>query len=456
MTDAGRAPSSGSSSDGARVLDAAGEQPSPESVALQHAAAPPASSGAQDDTSALAPRATGGLPNAAASAAASPPVGNAPSAGGSQPRGDTPTAGDPRQAGAAQTPLDAPRSDVPRSDVPRSEGSAPPASTSSAGGSSAASGAPVAAGGEVSQANANAPAATQTHTSSQAEGAPQTPPGTSSAKAIQSAANAAARTPQRPGTTHTSKIATAPRDPAQAARMGAADQYSTLDGTATTLPGGLSAGAHDKLWVPEAATGTGTAGSLTGTPASAAATTSAAASASVVADAQDVAADLGTLDLGAGLQQAIETLHGTIELAARQGLAQARLALHPQALGAVRIHLTQTAQGLLARVSAETPAAAQALAAGHAELRQSLSALGIDLARLHVGHGEQLAAHSDGAPAGGSRQDARDHAGEARAAAGALDGIHRPNPSLPINSTHAEPAAGVPASPAHTLVDVLA
>jgi flagellar hook-length control protein FliK len=86
---------------------------------------------------------------------------------------------------------------------------------------------------------------------------------------------------------------------------------------------------------------------------------------------------------GVDLERAIEAVHATIELATRQGLAQARIALAPEELGEIRIHLTQSAQGLIARVTAESPAAAQALADGHAELRQSLSSLG--LSALHLG-----------------------------------------------------------------------
>lgn len=88
------------------------------------------------------------------------------------------------------------------------------------------------------------------------------------------------------------------------------------------------------------------------------------------------------LSYGVGLQQAIEAVHATIELATRQGLSQARIALAPEELGEIRIHLSQSAQGLIARVTADTPAAAQALAEGHAELRQSLHALG--LTALHM------------------------------------------------------------------------
>jgi flagellar hook-length control protein FliK len=97
----------------------------------------------------------------------------------------------------------------------------------------------------------------------------------------------------------------------------------------------------------------------------------------------------------------IETVNATVELAARNGLTQVRIALEPAELGEIRIHLTQTSSGLLARVTASTPAAAQALAAGHLELRQSLSDAGVSLARLHIGHGEQSAASGGEAPAGG-------------------------------------------------------
>ncbi len=106
------------------------------------------------------------------------------------------------------------------------------------------------------------------------------------------------------------------------------------------------------------------------------------------------------LDYGVGLQQAIETppRHDRARRppGARPGPHRAR---SPKELGEIRIHLTQTAQGLLARVTAESPAAAQALAAAHAELRQSLSSLGLNLARLDVGrHGHSAAQGGGAAP----------------------------------------------------------
>jgi flagellar hook-length control protein FliK len=93
-----------------------------------------------------------------------------------------------------------------------------------------------------------------------------------------------------------------------------------------------------------------------------------------------------------GMQDMINAIHATIEIAARQGATQARIQLQPQDLGQINIRLSQTSQGLLARVSAETPAAAQALADGRSELRQSLSSLGLPLLRLDISAYGQSAA----------------------------------------------------------------
>jgi flagellar hook-length control protein FliK len=84
------------------------------------------------------------------------------------------------------------------------------------------------------------------------------------------------------------------------------------------------------------------------------------------------------------MQEMIDSIRATIEIAARQGATQARIALQPEELGQISIHLSQTSEGLLARVSAETPAAAQALADGRSELRQSLGSLGLPLLRLDI------------------------------------------------------------------------
>jgi flagellar hook-length control protein FliK len=162
------------------------------------------------------------------------------------------------------------------------------------------------------------------------------------------------------------------------------------------------------------------------------------------------------LGYGVGLQQAIETVNASIELAARSGLAQARIALEPEELGEIRIHLTQTSSGLLARVTAETPAAAQALAAGHVELRESLSSAGLSLARLQIGHGEQMAASTGEGSAGG--RDGAWGAGTAQS-----QGRSQAQDSAPGAEEAARPLAAESEEPAQpgpntqgSLVDVLA
>jgi len=190
----------------------------------------------------------------------------------------------------------------------------------------------------------------------------------------------------------------------------------------------------------------------------AAGSSSAQASATAGADRSEIGQQGTLLDSGVGLQQAIETLHGTIQLAARQGLSQARIALEPEGLGEIRIHLTQTAQGLLARVSAETPVAAQALAAAHAELRQSLSSLGLQLARLDIGRHGHSTAQGGGTALGGGGRDGAAGSGEA-SSRGARSGRTAATaaPTGPAPAPEAdEDAQPAPAPARGTLVDVLA
>jgi flagellar hook-length control protein FliK len=134
------------------------------------------------------------------------------------------------------------------------------------------------------------------------------------------------------------------------------------------------------------------------------------------------------------MQDMIDSIRATIEIAARQGVTQARIALEPEDLGHISIRLSQTSDGLLARVSADTPAAVQALAEGRSELHQSLSSLGVSLLRLDIS--------SFGQPQAGSREDrsagnpdgtrtagpAQDSEAADDAATGALDGAGAPAP----------------------------
>ena len=84
------------------------------------------------------------------------------------------------------------------------------------------------------------------------------------------------------------------------------------------------------------------------------------------------------------LAQAAEAVQTTISLATRDGATQARIQLAPAALGGLQIHLQHTAAGVIARVIADHPEAAQALATHGEELRQSLSQSGTALLRLDI------------------------------------------------------------------------
>jgi flagellar hook-length control protein FliK len=99
---------------------------------------------------------------------------------------------------------------------------------------------------------------------------------------------------------------------------------------------------------------------------------------------------------GVPMQEVIDAIRATVALAARQGVAQARIELQPQELGQISIRLSQTSAGLSARVSADTAAGAQALTQGGSELRQSLSSLGVSLLRLDIGSSGQSDARGQG------------------------------------------------------------
>ncbi len=156
------------------------------------------------------------------------------------------------------------------------------------------------------------------------------------------------------------------------------------------------------------------------------------------------------LGYSVNLEQTIEAIHATIELASRQGLSQARIALHPAELGEISIHLSQSSQGLVARVTADTQAAAQALAEGHGELHQSLSSLGVAVLRLDIGSSAQ--GNAQGAP---SDQSANGHSAPAqssrRRAPGTedeLQAVEQASEQTPIEST--------PTLAGAALIDVLA
>ncbi|MGO9751577.1 MAG: flagellar hook-length control protein FliK [Solirubrobacteraceae bacterium] len=139
------------------------------------------------------------------------------------------------------------------------------------------------------------------------------------------------------------------------------------------------------------------------------------------------------------LQNAVDAVRATFTIAARQGQTQARILLSPPSLGAIRISLSQTSDGLVARVVADHPEALRLLAQNGGELRSSLQASGLQLLRLDISAGGQTGTQSNA-----SRQTAA----EAGAGAGSADEASDDNPA-PSGTASVSPSAG-------SLIDVMA
>jgi flagellar hook-length control protein FliK len=182
------------------------------------------------------------------------------------------------------------------------------------------------------------------------------------------------------------------------AGQGRATGFDVVTGGST--PSAAQAQPQSVLTAPvptSASSGQPTSVASVPTPA-ASAETSAQSAASIGAQAQTATPSAGAststapvplLASGVPMQEVIDSIHATVAMAARQGIAQARIELQPQELGQISIRLSQTSAGLSARVSADTPAGAQALTQGGSELRQSLSSLGVSLLRLDIGSSGQ-------------------------------------------------------------------
>jgi flagellar hook-length control protein FliK len=302
------------------------------------------------------------------------------------------------------------------------------------GGTQATAGETLAAGNSVSTPGATASTSGATAASPSAPAAQPTTPsrGSSSTRARD-----ASLTVSPPSSAAQIETSGAPATPASTAR--------------TDIHHG--AGEANRLRVPDAAgpiatsgpsAGGGSAGAGSSIPGFAEATPSGLASTTLAGAGQ-----APLVNYGVGLQQAIETAHAAIQFAAREGLSQARIALQPQELGEIRIYLSQNAAGLVARLTAQTPAAAQALAAGHAELRQSLNSIGISLAHLDIGHLDQSGAQGGAnhqRPGGQAPLDARP------TSAATVEG----HDDLDDGPTAEELAPRAPAPSGGALVDVLA
>ncbi|HEX3802925.1 MAG TPA: flagellar hook-length control protein FliK [Solirubrobacteraceae bacterium] len=85
------------------------------------------------------------------------------------------------------------------------------------------------------------------------------------------------------------------------------------------------------------------------------------------------------------LQDAVDAVRATFTAANQAGISSARISLSPASLGGIKISISQTPDGLVARVAADHPEAAQTLQQNAGDLRRSLEASGMSLLRLDIG-----------------------------------------------------------------------
>jgi flagellar hook-length control protein FliK len=128
---------------------------------------------------------------------------------------------------------------------------------------------------------------------------------------------------------------------------------------------------------------------------------------------------------------AAEQVRTLVELAQRNGIGHARMALRPAELGGVEIRLRTSSAGLVAHVRAETAATAQVLHDAASELRRTLEDRGVHVLRLDVEWSGDAAAQ---AGAHGSRQER--HAAADR---GSPTGAAGTGPGAAGNGEAAEP-----------------
>jgi len=115
------------------------------------------------------------------------------------------------------------------------------------------------------------------------------------------------------------------------------------------------------------------------------------------------------------LQDAVDAVKASFTAANQAGVSSARITLTPASLGGITISLSQTPDGLVARVTADHPEAAQTLAQSADELKRSLEQSGTPLLRLDIGSsgGQSLASFTNGGNGGqgmgGGQSSAQPH-----------------------------------------------
>jgi len=84
------------------------------------------------------------------------------------------------------------------------------------------------------------------------------------------------------------------------------------------------------------------------------------------------------------LQEAADTVRGTFTAMNQAGVSSARISLSPAELGGIKISLSQTPAGLVARVVADHPEATQTLQQAAGDLKRTLESSGLPLLRLDI------------------------------------------------------------------------
>lgn len=86
------------------------------------------------------------------------------------------------------------------------------------------------------------------------------------------------------------------------------------------------------------------------------------------------------------LARAAETVEHVLRLASNRGVTHARIALTPESLGSIDVHLRHTADGVVAKVVAHSAESVQQLQQAATDLRQQLEGQGVNLLSLDIGH----------------------------------------------------------------------
>ena len=103
----------------------------------------------------------------------------------------------------------------------------------------------------------------------------------------------------------------------------------------------------------------------------------------------------------------------TVSAASQRGVTRARIALRPEELGGVEVHLRHTAEGLSARLVADAPQAAQVLAQAAGDLRRSFEEQGLNLVRIDIATADDDRAGTGAGAAQHGDREGRRHAGGA-------------------------------------------